>query len=316
MPPSRPTDDRVFAGVGATTRPGPRRVGGLAGDVIVGVLGGIFALVGLALLIFVAPDPRHDGAFRDHVGILVVGVLFTLVGCGLLALVVHARGTRRGEAALRARYPDEPWMWKPDWAAGELRGSARANAVLAWSVALVWNAISWPMLPRLLEEMRGGNTAAALGVLFPAVGIGLLAWALLAAVRARRFGVAVLTLDTRPGRIGGRFSARVETGRPLPRDAGATLRLVCVRRATTGAGKSRRSHDTVLWEDRIELAAGQLGRGVRGTLLPATFEIPEGCPPSDDTHPDDRVLWRLEARAELPGADLVTHFEVPVFRTT
>ena len=95
---------------------------------------------------------------------------------------------------------------------------------------------------------------------------------------------------------------------------GAALRLACVRRTTLGTGKSRRTHETVLWEGKSELAAGRLGRGVRGTQIPAAFEIPEAPPPSDDSRPDDTVLWRLEVRAELPGPDFLTHFEVPVFR--
>ncbi len=305
----------MLTGLGGATRPGPRRVKGLAGDVFVAGFGAIFAAVGLALLTFVAPQQLRGGSLEDRVGVLVVGLLFTAVGGGLIALALHGRAARRRETELRERHPDKPWMWRPEWAQGEIRGNAKATALFAWCFALVWNAISWPILPKLIDEIGGGNYAAASGLLFPVVGLGLLGWAVLASLRARRFGVAVLTLETRPGRIGGRFTGSVETGSPLPRDAGATLRFACVRRTTTGVGKSRRTHETVLWESESGFGAGQLGRGVRGTQIPATFEIPESCPPSDDARPDDSVLWRLEVRAELAGADLRTHFEVPVFRT-
>ncbi len=147
------------------------------------------------------------------------------------------------------------------------------------------------------------------------VGVGLLGWAILATLRARRFGTGTLTLDTLPGVIGGRFAATVETGRPLPTDTSVAARLVCVRRTTSGTGKSRSTHETVLWEDELQVGAGHLQPGMRGTRIPLVYPIPHGCVATDDRVPSQTVHWRVELRAELPGADYVSSFEVPVFRT-
>jgi len=37
---------------------------------------------------------------------------------------------------------------------------------------------------------------------------------------------------------------------------------------------------------------------------------------SDDSNSNNRILWRLDAGAKVPGVDYFAQFEVPVFRTS
>ena len=260
------------------------------------------------------PQQFRGGDLQAKVGSLVLGVLFTMVGLGIIAAAIHSRSDRQRVAALRVRHPDSPWMWNPEWASGQIRGSAKTVMIVAWCAALFWNAIAWPVLPSILEQ-AAQKPLAWLGLVFPVVGIGIVGWAGLATLRARRFGTGTLTLETLPGVIGGRFAASVETGKPLPRDAAVVARLACVQRTTTGSGKSRSTHESTLWQHETDLAPGQLLPGMRGTRIPLAFEIPAHCHPTDERFPNQSVHWRVELRADLPGADYVSTFEVPVFRT-
>src|SRR5262249_26932959 len=52
-----------------------------------------------------------------------------------------------------------------------------------------------------------------------------------------------------------------------------------------------------------------------GTTIPIAFAIPADARQCDDHDPNDRVLWRLEVSADVPGIDYASAFEVPVFRT-
>jgi hypothetical protein len=52
-----------------------------------------------------------------------------------------------------------------------------------------------------------------------------------------------------------------------------------------------------------------------GAEIPVEFAIPrDGCG-TDNSNPRDRVYWQLQAKADVPGADLSDHYDLPVFRT-
>jgi hypothetical protein len=47
---------------------------------------------------------------------------------------------------LQAAFPDKPWMWRDDWAAGYISSSNRTILAVAWGFAIVWNLVSTPLL--------------------------------------------------------------------------------------------------------------------------------------------------------------------------
>ena len=91
---------------------------------------------------------------------------------------------------------------------------------------------------------------------------------------------------------------------------GIQTKLSCVRPRTTGSGKNRSTPETVLWQDQHQTAGGMTD------AIAVRFAIPADRRATDDTDPDDQIVWRLNTRAELPGVDFAAQFEVPVFKTT
>jgi hypothetical protein len=76
-----------------------------------------------------------------------------------------------------------------DVSTAAIPGNTQSKPRTAWSVGIVWNLISAPLLviiPRELER----NHLAAIGFLFPVLGVGLLAWAVITTLRWRRFGAS------------------------------------------------------------------------------------------------------------------------------
>jgi hypothetical protein len=51
------------------------------------------------------------------------------------------------------------------------------------------------------------------------------------------------------------------------------------------------------------------------THIPVAFRLPADAQACDDTNSSNRVLWRLQLVARVPGVDYEAQFEVPVFRT-
>ena len=252
-----------------------------------------------------------------RVPMLLFQLVFTLafggVGFGLL-FGSRLAARRAARTAARARqFPGEPWKWRDDWAAGLLRAD-RSSARFLTFFALFWNAVSWPLAYFAVRDgVAQGHRIALLALLFPLVGSGLAVAALREFLRVRRFGGATLQLATQPGVIGGKLAGLVRIPAKIRPRAGFHLRLICVRRVTSGSGEDRRTDEVTVWEHEQVLATDAL-KDPTQTALPVLFAIPYGQPPTDPDSPTP-VLWRLEVSAQNPGLDLRVRFELPVFVT-
>lgn len=285
--------------------------------------GVLFALPFIGFGLYIAATTAR-GALADPGRLerwLPVGFGLLFAGVGVAIALGALVGARKLAAARRLREanPGEPWRWREDWAAGLIRHSARGSVIGPWLFALFWNAISMPAaflgLPKLWRE---GNWAGLLLLLFPLVGVLLLAWAIHSTLRALRFGDSELQLETVPAPVGGILSGSVSVRGDWAQRHGAILRLLCVRRVTTGSGKQRSTRETVLAELQETLPPGGASGGPRGEFLPIRLALPSEGEPTDQEDVNNQVLWKLEVRSpDIPGVDFFATFELPVFgRTT
>jgi hypothetical protein len=244
----------------------------------------------------------HDWA---HAGFY---ALFALTFGGFAAALVGKRKLAAQEA-LKTGHPDEPWLWKPDWAAGHVDDATRQTVWFAWGFAMLWNLISFPSaFLAVRAAIQKGNHAALIALLFPIVGVGLLVWAVRSMLRYRRYGQSHFDLATRPGVIGHSLIGTVRLSEALRPEGGFRVTLTCLRRYVTGSGDDRSTSESIYWQEE------RMVPGV-GATIPIAFAIPADARPCDDRNPDDRVLWRLQVDADVPGVDYSSTFEVPVFRT-
>lgn len=267
-----------------------------------------FAAVGIGTAVAAV----HAAAMRDwgRAGFLgIFALTFGGVGIGGIVTVLRGRGAAEATLALEARHPEAPWLWREDWAARRITDASAAEMGFAWAFTILWNLISIPSAVLAVRAaLQQGNRAALIALLFPAVGAGLLVWAVRATIRRRRFGTSVLELGTLPAIVGHALEGTLRTPAGLRPPEGFRVVLSCIRRVTSGSGRNRSTSERILWQE--EHRAGASGIGV-----PVAFAIPADAAPSDPGRGDDRTLWRLEVSAEVPGVDYAAGFEVPVFRT-
>jgi hypothetical protein len=271
---------------------------------------GVFAAVQMVRMV-------AEGNWGQAAFFALFAVTFGGVGFGGLAALARGRRKLVEAEARRARHPDAPWLWRPDWAAGTIEDGNRTAARFAWIFAGFWNLGSLPAgYFGLRAALQQGNHAGLIALVFPVAGVGLLIWAARISVRLRRFGVSRLALETRPAAVGG---SRAGTGAAprarMPAD-GFRVALSCIRRVTTGSGDSRSTREQVLWQEE-QRVAGRPSRTARGmtTEVPVRIPIPPDALACDDSNARNVVLWRLEVSAQVPGVDYASTFEVPVFRT-
>jgi hypothetical protein len=152
--------------------------------------------------------------------------------------------------------------------------------------------------------------------LFPLIGIGLVVWAIRTTLRYRKYGVSRLELATVPGVIGRSLVGMVRAPSRIPAAQGFDVTLTCVRRVTEGGGKQRSTSENILWQD-VQRVQGQAFRAPHRmeTHIPVAFRISADATASDDKDSGNRVVWRLQVAADVPGVNYEASFDVPVFRT-
>ena len=266
---------------------------------------GLFALAS-------APGKFRNG--EHDAGMLVLfGLIFCAIGFGLMIAAVFAGRWLKKRSQLQAQHPGEPWLWREDWASGLIQSTDRATVLGAWIFALFWNGVSSFVFFVVPQELAKGNKGVIIALIFPVIGVALLVWAVRATIRWRKFGQSVFKMISVPGVIGGGLAGGIQIPHKLHASEGVRVRLVCLQRVTTGSGKNRSTTENVLWEDEKVITKDPVS-DPRHTVVPVFFQIPPGWP-ATDSEGNQTIVWRLEAKAKVPGVDYFAQFEVPVFVT-
>lgn len=271
-----------------------------------------FALAGL-LVLGLGVHRAMAGAWHDAGVAALVGVVFTGVGVGLVVSTFIAGRKEEARERRRREHPDRPWLWRPDWAAGSIDSADRKTMRVATLFAAFWNLISIPMLVALLPKVLDADPPkAALVLLFPAVGVALLVWAARTIIRYRKYGLSRLEMDPVPAVIGHGFRGVVHARFPGVPPSSVRVALTCLKRVVD-EGRNRSVQERILWQDERTVAPARARDRTGGATIPVALRIPDDPPPTDPDPSDDRILWRLQVDADVPGVDYAAIFEVPVF---
>ena len=271
---------------------------------------------GEAILVYVDPaDPAASIIDRGaRWGLLGFKSIFLFVFGGIgLGLLILAWRTPKEKDESDPRYAGKPWLLNDDWQSETIRSSSKASMYGIWAFAALWNLISAP-LPFVLydEVVNKENHIALVGLLFNAVGIWLLVWAIRVTLEWRRFGPTPVTLDPFPGSIGGHVGGTIDIGVPFDTANDFGLTLTSIHHYYSGSGKNRSRKEKALWQDALIAHSEPGGRGTRLTFR---FDVPEGLRESDADTDDSYYEWRLALKAELEGTDIDRSYSLPVYAT-
>ena len=254
------------------------------------------------------------GDTRGGLPLMLISPIFAFVGFGLWYGLYRASKAKKRTDAISAAHPDEPWLVNDQWAGGSIKSSTRSTMVTACLFAGLWNLVSSAAIGANFRTILNERKPAALLILlFPAGGIGLLIWAVRAIIRWKKFGESIFKMQSVPGVIGGSLSGAIRTSVKLQPEDGFHIKLRCVNLITTQSGENSSTTEHILWEDEKTLVKDLLADDPRRSGIPVFFQIPRGSRPSDNSNSRNRIVWRLEARAKVPGIGYFAQFEVPVF---
>lgn len=265
---------------------------------------------------YVNPEAPHESIlYRNaRLGMVMFYSLFALFfggfGYGLFAGLLVSLVQNRRSSALAKHYPAQPWMHRHDWSRGEARNSAGLKVILSIAIAIFISLLCLPVLVYVPGEMRDGHYSGLLALLFPAIGILIVSWAVRSLLAWKRFGSSVLQLQTNPVKPGGRLRGFLKTGANLPESANIELELKCEKTIKTRSGRKTSYNTDTVWTNN------STGMGVAGmdgkTSIQIDIPIPENLPSTADSE-GSGVKWILIAKSDIPGVDLNVTFEIPVF---
>ncbi len=208
---------------------------------------------------------------------------------------------------LRTAHPDQPWLWRADWAAGEIHSSPKAKAIFFALLAIFWNFCTFSALASLranVDPDRAKITAWLM--LFPLIGIGLLFIAMRALLQWRVYGESIFQLKLVPGTIGGALEGVIRSSHPLPPMRAAKLHLSCINDVRGPDGKTTA---LPIWSDELEVTTDGIGD------IPVAVYIPPECRPTATEPLDNRVTWKLIVSFTANPVSYRAVFEVPIFET-
>lgn len=268
--------------------------------------------------IFVYVDPANPGNAVIDRGIrwALIGFksifLFVFGGVGLGLLILVWRAPKEKDKS-DPRFAASPWLLNDDWQSESIRSNSKASMLGIWAFAAFWNLISAP-LPFIIydEVVNKKNTIALVGLLFTAVGIWLITWAIQRTLEWRRFGATPVILDPFPGSIGGHVGGTIEVGLPFNAAHDFEISLTNIHNYVSGSGKNRSRKESAKWQDAIVAHAEP---GGTGTKLTFRFDVPDGLDESDADQDGSYHIWRLALSARLDGADLDRSYDIPVYAT-
>ncbi len=207
---------------------------------------------------------------------------------------------------------ENAWLDKKEWRNNRIRSEARSTMWGAWFFAIIWNAVSFPILFFLDDELKKGNYVALIGLLFPIVGIYLIKIAWNRTREWRRYGVIEFVMDPFPGSIGGHVGGTLHLINVDAHDAKYKIDLECVYTYMSGSGDSRSRKENIKW---FESGYTRVVPTLDGIDLRFRFDVPNDLPEADIDQTDDYYFWRLKVSADIPGIDLEREYNIPVYQT-
>jgi hypothetical protein len=255
-----------------------------------------------------------SGGSSQYWGMMMIGLVFSVIGFAFFYALIKGPSAAKKIDRRRADNPDQPWLWRDDWAQRRAISQTKSSMTSAWIWAVLWNMLSIPAV--LLVPREQLFTVRMLGVLvFPAVGIGFLIWAIRETLRWMEFGKTYFELSAVPCIPGRELRGTIQTRFPHVPDHGIRLKLSCVNHIVSGSGNGRSNQDKIVARLEKSVSPFEIYAGPLGATIPVSFHLPVDVPETEGSNSSNSIRWLLEADADVPGVNYKDIFELPVFRT-
>jgi hypothetical protein len=241
----------------------------------------------------------------------------------ILGVMTYVVRRQKYQRIAETTHPNEPWLWRSDWANQLIRSSSFAWPWAFVALAAVYLLVVLPIGILVLREWDR-EILSVPGVLLILIGLALFNVACWQLKGAGTFKGATFRLSAVPGVIGGSLAGAVVLRKKFPDATMFRVVLECVQTTPwiTSSTVNRHPRDQIVWRDSVTVQRTLSTADPYTTAIPVYFAIPFECQPfrfdiHDVNAPRDRVAiqWFLKAGPEADLFDKYAQFEVPVFKT-
>lgn len=253
---------------------------------------------------------RESGDPRFFLAAMAFGLLFILIPLRMLQLALtgsdHAdrrrRASSKGSAPWKVDYPWKPEGMDPDYT--DPGGSVLGVVGVLFFIGLF--NVAW---------LSGSWLFRAVIILFDALGLLILADALLKLWQKIRHRRPRVRWTTFPASLGGRLEGVVEFARPLAARGPVQLKLRCVQDEDVVREDPEDGHRNVTEEPFIVYTQAREIHAGDAPLrsLPFAFDVPSDLPGTDLARKLP-TYWQVTVQVPLTGPDFDTVFLAPVYK--
>ena len=189
---------------------------------------------------------------------------------------------------------------------GVIRGGSIGSLVRIWLIAGFCNAWSLPTIfvishaPSIPEPLILGF------LIFPLIGLMLLASAVMQTLRMIKYGRSTLTLTPLPAHPGETCQVVIDLTHALSGGTECVADLQCVRIKPGRNGPT----ESIVWQDDHCVHVTDEGGTIR---LGTVFDVPFDALTTTWRSGSNRIFWRLIVSAHVPGINYREMFNLPVF---
>jgi hypothetical protein len=241
-------------------------------------------------------------------------VILLVIGGLLVAGSAHVRRKQSEQARVQQGHPNQPWMWRPDWAAGVIRSSRYRLAGLAAWIFAIYLLVILPLSLWIIHH-RGNEILS-----WPGIVVIVLAWGLFNLARmqlkgARMFRGAEFRMSSVPGVIGGPLAGVMVVKNKFPEDTKYRVVVECAKTDVIEVSSDDdRFEETIPWREQLTVERTLSVPDPNVTAIPVYVAIPFDCEPSASS-PRHKVRWWLKVGPEATNFERFVQFEVPVYKT-
>ena len=234
-------------------------------------------------------------------------------------------------------FPDQPWMWRADWAKKRVQLSNRVVVWFAVLSATFYGLVAVPLGIYLASRKNAGLVYSFLGVVvFILLIFFRIRWI------NRRWNRSDLQLETLPGVVGGTFSGVATIPESFPAGTVFRVALRCDQTRSTSSNPNRTEDladivlgtkpdrgrstlvTTTIYEDHRVVSVEPASHSAEVTVFPISFQIPGELPSSGKSIPAcsgpshrifivDYIDWRVQIKLDSSTDLREVLFEIPVF---
>lgn len=250
------------------------------------------------------------------VAVISFGGFVILLGIALLARAIRDGRREKRERDAQASYVHEPWRVRTEWRKNPIVSGNRINFT-ELGVAILFLAVTVGLGFFLLSSpfLQGQTTWIILGVsLFVLLGLYGLGKALVNQLRNHKFGRTTVLLEPFPGTLGQTLDGSIQTHAwhaDVPQ-RGFQVELSCFEQRLRISDEYAHIEKDLIWRGETTSMGHMDASGTRMTVS-FTFDVPSNLPPSTPRKTEERDLWELSIKAQMPGVSYRDTIEIPVF---